>query len=172
MGSNPVKGGRLEPGVWKTVSTGWGYCSVTYRTLGSAFPLEARFRPIGGTQTLREGQVFVLQRRRIRRACLPFGPGRTLEHHDPGAPPLISRAAGRSCATRTTSTPSSFPSRRRRVAGEGGCWHAGGGGGLVDDDVRNVRQVGKASQETDASQVHGEAKSRGVVPMSIKVVVR
>ncbi len=59
MGSNPVKGGRLEPGRWKTVLTGWGYYSGTYRTKGDAFPLEARFRPIGGTQILREGQVFV-----------------------------------------------------------------------------------------------------------------
>lgn len=60
MGSNPVKGGRLEPGVWKTVLTGRGYYSVMYTTKGSAFPLEARFRPLGGTQILKEGQRFVL----------------------------------------------------------------------------------------------------------------
>ncbi len=59
MGSNPVKGGRLEPGVWKTVLTGWGYYSVMYTTKGSAFPLEARFRPLGGTQVLKDGQRFV-----------------------------------------------------------------------------------------------------------------
>lgn len=57
MSTNPGRNGTLQPGAWKTVMTGWGKYKLRYQAAGSAFPVEARFRP-GGTRTLLNADAF------------------------------------------------------------------------------------------------------------------